>query len=308
MSTPELLLVVVDASPAAWSPLDACASEPYASRRQTFPEFVATLQTFLGAFLALHRRNRVVAIAFNGERGGFIVLPPRSAPVAGVVETTRVADVSRDIAGGLWALRYGAAGAAVQEMVDEAAGSAEQLRFSERTPSLTACLALGMCYALKSLGEGIGGAGDSGAGGGARFVIFQAGADAPAHYVSFNNCVSAAAARKILIDSCVMGSAQSVFLQQAAQATSAQHLHPHESAHAGLLEELIVRLLNDAATRGQLLLPPAHSVSHLAHCFCHQRATALGWLCISCLSVWCTDGPCATCGGNVKPQSGSSAS
>jgi transcription initiation factor TFIIH subunit 3 len=157
---------------------------------------------------------------------------------------------------------------------------------SARTASLSACLSLALLYSARRAAAS------------ARVVVFQAGADVAAHYIPMNNAVAAAAARRVLIDACVLGAAPSVFLQQAAQGTGARCAHPPARQHAALAPFLSELLLADAAVRARLLAPPAHDVNLRAHCFCHQRAQSLARLCTTCLSVWCESRAlkCETCG------------
>ena len=283
------LFVIADATHLAWSPLDSSLSPNGEGARCSFPTFVRDLQVFVASFLSLHRHNRVVALGYNGDVGGFCVLPPReaAATVAGVSELTRAAAVQRALTSSLWTLRFGALpeGDAIPA-ARTASPWPESPQFSEKTPSLSACLSLAILYAAQRTSIG-----------GARIVIFQTGADIAAHYIPINNAVSAAAARGILIDACVLGTGASVFLQQAAQSTRGRYAHPPASQHAALSPYFSELFLADASVRSLLLQPPAHSVNLRAHCFCHKRSQSLAWLCTTCLSVWCSNtGRCDTCG------------
>ena len=282
------LYVIVDATRLAWAPLDASVSQN-GEGRCSFPTFVRDLQVFVASFLSLHRHNRVVALGYNGEVGGFCVLPPREAvaTVAGVSELVRAAAVQRALAVSLWKLRFGVLpeGDAIPA-ARVASPWPESPPFSERTPSLSACLSLATLNAIQRTRVG-----------GARLLIFQIGTDIAAHYIPINNAVSAASARGILIDACVLGTGASVFLQQAAQSTGGRYAHPHAKLHSGLSPYFSELFLADASVRSLLLQPPSHSVNLRAHCFCHKKPQSIAWLCTTCLSVWCENtGQCDTCG------------
>lgn len=299
------LYVIVDATHSAWAPLDAAASTGSldsssngGSRRLSFPELVRDLQVFVASFLALRRHNRVVALGYNGVVGGFCVLPPReaaTAAVAGVSELARAAAVQRALAASLWMLRFGAPPTGVA--VPAARGAAgniigvewpESPQLSDKLSSFSSCLTLALLHGAQHAGVG---------GARMRIIVFQAGADVAAHYIPVNNAVSAAAARGVLIDGCVLGTGASVFLQQAAQSTRGRYAHPPAAQHAALSPYLSELFLADASVRALLLQPPPHSVNLRAHCFCHKRPQSLAWLCTTCLSVWCENtGRCDTCG------------
>ena len=136
----------------------------------------------------------------------------------------------------------------------------------------------------------------------ARLCVFQASPDVPAHYVSVVNAAYCALRMGVPVDSCAVGAAPSVFLQQAAYLTQGLHVAPDAAAAAqhfqNLLQFLVTLLLPSRRAReGELLLPLRRNVNLRAHCFCHQRHRSLAWLCHVCLSVWCKEqSECATCG------------
>jgi transcription initiation factor TFIIH subunit 3 len=127
--------------------------------------------------------------------------------------------------------------------------------------------------------------------------VFSVSEDIASQYIPVNNCVFSAANRGFMIDACVLGPTPSIFLQQAAQQTGGQYCTPTISQHSSLLEYFIGLLLPHAALRRILLLPPAKAVTLRAHCFCHKEFRSMGFLCPTCLAVWCKDFlTCPCCG------------
>jgi len=132
-----------------------------------------------------------------------------------------------------------------------------------------------------------------------RIIVFQASPDNAAQYIQVINVFCSAARYSIPIDSVLLGTSASIFLQQAASLTNAQHLRPDPAVghFAGFYQYLITLLLPDIRTRQDLLLPPQNDVDLRAHCFCHQQHVTTAWLCFVCLSIWCKQlDICRTCG------------
>ena len=133
----------------------------------------------------------------------------------------------------------------------------------------------------------------------------------PAHYIAAVNCFYSASRLGVPVDSCVLGRAGSVFLQQAAYLTQGLHVAPDAApaaAHLQNLHQFLVTLLLPSlkARSSELLLPLRRNVNLRAHCFCHRQHRSLAWLCHVCLSVWCRElSSCPTCG--TKMGSGEAA-
>jgi transcription initiation factor TFIIH subunit 3 len=290
----ELLISIIDCTPRSWASLEAESVAPGSPRRATFPEFAAALQVFLAAFCVSSRRNRVAVLGFNGNEGGWLLLPPEGASPGGMVDHMRPVAVQRALERGLWRLRYGVGGggAAMEEEGAAPAAGAEDAPPPPPPPprrafsSLAACMALAMCLAHRR------GAGS------ARLLAVQASPDVPSQYIAFNNAVVSAAHRGVAVDALVLGGDSSVFLQQAAHQTHGMYLKPAAELHAGLLQYVLQLLLPEVALRSVLLQPPQASVNLKAHCFCHKRFRSLAMMCTTCLSLWCAEhagGVCATC-------------
>jgi hypothetical protein len=297
-------------------PAPPTSSSAPAHRHCTFPEFVSNLELFLAAFSFMSRRQNLAVLAHGGGEGGYLYPTPDFRPTPG--DPLRPAVIKRYVRAGLTRLRYGkeaaaAAAAAARrrargvedeegdEALDEEEEGASSSARGAPPPSLDgldprlgtvgACLSAALCYAHKQRKT------DPRLR--ARIVVFQCAPDAPAHYISVINAVCSAARFGVPVDSVLVGRQPSVFLQQAASLTSAQHLRPEVSAghFQALFQYLVMLLLPDARARQDLLLPPQSGVNLRAHCFCHKQHRTMAWLCYVCLSIWCKpEAVCPTCG------------
>jgi transcription initiation factor TFIIH subunit 3 len=91
-----------------------------------------------------------------------------------------------------------------------------------------------------------------------------------------------------------------VFLQQAADATGGIYMALDDTSRSGFLQYLMFAYLPDQAAREHLIMPgEGEGVDFRAACFCHRRIVDIGFVCSICLSIFCEplqDNICLTCG------------
>lgn len=79
--TPQQLLVIVDATAAAWAAIEASPPETgprqMEGRRLGLAEFTSYLSLFLASFAALNRQNRLAVLAYHTAVGGGFLWPPK---------------------------------------------------------------------------------------------------------------------------------------------------------------------------------------------------------------------------------------
>mmetsp|Transcript_13445 Transcript_13445/g.50365 ORF Transcript_13445/g.50365 Transcript_13445/m.50365 type:complete len:298 (-) Transcript_13445:130-1023(-) len=154
------------------------------------------------------------------------------------------------------------------------------------TTALASALSMSMCYANRTAG-----------GGGSRkqkqtrVVVVQGSADFPGQYVPVMNAIFSAQRAEIQIDSCILGDADSAFLQQAAHITGG--LYYKVKATMELTQSLLQMSGADSATRKILQVPNQRGVDFRASCFCHKQPLETGFVCSVCLSIYCKE--CARC-------------
>ncbi|WIA15471.1 hypothetical protein OEZ85_002111 [Tetradesmus obliquus] len=96
-----------------------------------------------------------------------------------------------------------------------------------------------------------------------RILSLLAGADTPLQYIPVMNCIFAAQHAGVALDACILGAADSAFMQQAAHITGGVYLRPHQPA--ALLQYLLGVFSADTATRASLNLGIHSSRSSRQH-------------------------------------------
>ncbi|KAF8469185.1 TFIIH subunit Tfb4/p34 [Kalaharituber pfeilii] len=130
----------------------------------------------------------------------------------------------------------------------------------------------------------------------ARILVISVSGDLASQYIPIMNCIFAAQRKKIPVDICKIAG-DTVFLQQASDATNGIYMHLKDAQ--GLLQYLMMGFLPDQTSRKHLVLPTQVNVDFRAACFCHKRVVDIGFVCSICLSIFCSppDGAiCTTCG------------
>ncbi|KAL6509612.1 hypothetical protein OROGR_022922 [Orobanche gracilis] len=119
--------------------------------------------------------------------------------------------------------------------------------------------------------------------------------DGPGQYVSIMNSIFSAQRSTVPIDSCVIGTHHSAFLQQASYITDGVYLKPQ--LLDGLFQYLATVFATDLHSRAVLQLPKPSGVDFRASCFCHKNTIDMGYICSVCLSIFCKhQQKCSTCG------------
>uniref|UniRef100_M8C5L7 General transcription and DNA repair factor IIH subunit TFB4 n=1 Tax=Aegilops tauschii TaxID=37682 RepID=M8C5L7_AEGTA len=97
------------------------------------------------------------------------------------------------------------------------------------------------------------------------------------------------------IDTCIVGTQDSAFLQQASYITGGVYMKPQELS--GLFQYLAAVFATDLHSRTFLRLPKTLGVDFRASCFCHKKTIDMGYVCSVCLSIFCKyHKKCSTCG------------
>lgn len=110
---------------------------------------------------------------------------------------------------------------------------------------------------------------------------------------------------RVPVDSCIVGSQHSAFLQQASHITGGIYLKPQQPE--GLFQFLAMVFATDLHSRRFLQLPRPTGVDFRASCFCHKKTIDMGYVCSVCLSIFCEHSKkCSTCEStfNHRPPSG----
>ncbi|PIM98902.1 hypothetical protein CDL12_28609 [Handroanthus impetiginosus] len=128
-----------------------------------------------------------------------------------------------------------------------------------------------------------------------RILCLHGSPDGPGQYVAIMNSIFSAQRSMVPIDSCVIGSQHSAFLQQASYITGGVYLKPQ--LLDGLFQYLSTVFATDLHSRAFLQLPKPAGVDFRASCFCHKTTIDMGYICSVCLSIFCKhQKKCSTCG------------
>jgi len=128
-----------------------------------------------------------------------------------------------------------------------------------------------------------------------RILCLQGSPDGPEQYVAVMNSIFSAQRSMVPIDSCIVGTQDSAFLQQASYITGGVYLKPQELN--GLFQYLAAVFATDLHSRTFLRLPKTLGVDFRASCFCHKKTIDMGYVCSVCLSIFCKNQKkCSTCG------------
>lgn len=330
---PALLAVILDTNPNAWALL---------ADGLPLSKVVANLLVFINAHLAINHANRVAVLASHSEKAEWLyptpdrpvaesnvtngmsgedfdmqegdsigsggpVLPPDDAnkyrPFAHVehsllhnlrrlVETTTTNSISATpstmMAGALtMALTY----ISKQTAAQPTATTSTQFNYSDPTS-----------VAGGNDMSNDGNKGHATTGLTSRILILSVSGDLANQYIPIMNSIFACQRLGIPIDILKIAG-DTVFLQQAADASGGIYMALDEISRAGLLQYLMFAYLPDQAARQHLIMPgEGEGVDFRAACFCHRRIVDIGFVCSICLSIFCEalqDGICLTCGSHL---------
>lgn len=131
-----------------------------------------------------------------------------------------------------------------------------------------------------------------------RILVVHASADAPTQHLPAMNCVFAAQKLGVLIDAVLLGSDDSMLLQQAAHLTGGLYLRPDEPTRSALGQYLITCCLPDRYARQTLRPPPQGQPETRALCHLSKQPVEMGHACSVCLTVFEHDQlpSCPVCG------------
>ncbi|KAF8685875.1 hypothetical protein HU200_043788 [Digitaria exilis] len=259
-----LVVVVVDTNPFFW----ATAALPFA-------DFFANLVHFVNSILLLNHLNRVVVIASGVSSCAYIFDSSDASPAGGVGVAATFDKASRR----------------VEEFIaqDARATAANSSAASANAAALlSGALSLAMCYIQRIFRSGTRHPQP-------RILCLQGSPDGPEQYVAVMNSIFSAQRSMVPIDSCIVGTQDSAFLQQASYITGGVYLKPQELN--GLFQYLAAVFATDLHSRTFLRLPKTLGVDFRASCFCHKKTIDMGYVCSVCLSIFCKNQKkCSTCG------------
>ncbi|XP_076931073.1 general transcription and DNA repair factor IIH subunit TFB4-like [Bidens hawaiensis] len=257
-----LLMVLIDTNPLFWSSTAAPLS---------FSNFLSQVISFLNSILLLNQLNQVMVIA-TGLNSCAYIYDSSSGPTNHRVET-------------------------LLQKLEEFVVKDEELSNGNNdndafdgigSSLLSGSYSVALCYIQRVF--------RSGSLHPQPWILCMHGSqDGPGQYVAIMNSIFSAQRSMVPIDSCVIGSHHSAFLQQASYITGGVYLKPQQLD--GLFQYLTTVFATDLHSRSFLQLPKPVGVDFRASCFCHKNTIDMGYICSVCLSIFCKHHKkCSTCG------------
>ena len=123
----------------------------------------------------------------------------------------------------------------------------------------------------------------------ARCVLFKCGEDDAGQYHAVMNCLFAARRRKVLVDAISLGAKPSPLAKLCAHLAKGCYAHNPPHLRDRLVAVALSTFGADAACRQSLLLPALHEADFRTACLCctPPKILARGYVCATCLSVYC---------------------
>ncbi|KAF2166035.1 hypothetical protein M409DRAFT_23762 [Zasmidium cellare ATCC 36951] len=330
---PALLTIILDTNPHAWALLE---------KSLPLSKVVANLLVFINAHIAINHANRVAVLASHAERAEFLYpTPARAQSAASHANGAGDGDVSMTDGNSMG--RGGPVQAPDDANkyrpfahIEHALTSNLRDLMSRTTPAalsstpatmMAGALTMALTYISKQSAalpmgnttsqfnysdpSAMAGGNDfssdgtrsSGAMGlTSRILILSVSGDLANQYIPVMNSIFACQRLSIPIDILKLAG-DTVFLQQAADATGGVYMALDNETRAGFLQYLMFAYLPDQTARDHLIMPgEGEGVDFRAACFCHRRVVDIGFVCSICLSIFCEplhDSTCLTCGSHL---------
>ncbi|KAJ7571117.1 hypothetical protein O6H91_01G149500 [Diphasiastrum complanatum] len=275
-----LVIVVVDVNPYFWVEK---ANASTGTSDIDFEQFLQHVLAFMNAILLLNHMNYLAVIATGSDSCSFLYESLAGESVSdgeGKPPSKRMNKhhtPSAKIVRGL------------KDFVSkELAFKTERKDNGKRYSLLSGSLSMALCYVQRILRQDPPHPHP-------RILCFQGSPDASQQYIAVMNAIFSAQRLMVPIDSCMVGSQHSAFLQQAAHITGGIYMKPPHPE--GLFEYLMMVFATDLHSRRFLQLPRPTGVDFRASCFCHKKTIDTGFVCSVCLSIFCKHHKeCSTCG------------
>lgn len=282
-----LVVVLLDTNPFFWA---SAASSGQASSL-TFPQFLEHVLAFFNSILLLHQMNQLVVIGTGTNSCEFIY---DSSTMNSEYKK------SKDIKG---AEDFLTPSTIIVQQLEDFIKRDQALNTNNNAAKnihslLSGSLSMALCYIQRIIRGGPSHPQP-------RILCLQGSPDGPQQYVAVMNSIFSAQRSMVPVDSCIVGSQHSAFLQQASHITGGIYLKPQQPE--GLFQFLVMVFATDLHSRRFLQLPRPTGVDFRASCFCHKKTIDMGYVCSVCLSIFCEHSKkCSTCEStfNHKPPSG----
>ncbi|CAM6096529.1 unnamed protein product [Calypogeia fissa] len=277
------VVILLEANPYFWGGKTGNGSSSTASDGFTFDKFLEHVFLFINSILLLNQANQVVVIATGATSCAYLFDSSES-------------DVSDTARSRVSTKKQSTVEKITQNLEDfmskEAVYDLNQGMEDNKYSLLSGSLSMALCYIQRVLRS-------PSPRPQPRILCLQGSPDASPQYIAVMNAIFSAQRSQVPIDACIVGSANSAFLQQATHITGGIYLKPPWLD--GLFEYLSMVFATDLYSRKFLQLPRASGVDFRASCFCHKKSIDMGFVCSVCLSIFCKgQRSCSTCGATFQ--------
>lgn len=275
-----ILVLLLDTSHGMWDQLRNSNSSQYGQEPPSLGKasFVQQLLLFLNTYLMLQEGNKAAVFAVDGSGSHLLHLTPSFLGSQAKSKRHSTHSVAEEV---------------LQQLL-------EHMMHDDVTSELGAppCWSAGLSRALCLIHKQQGTAGATAARSETskpRILCVNGSPDVPAQYIATMNAIFSAQRHGVVIETCMVGSQDSAFLQQAAHITRGLYLRPKRPG--ALLQYLLTVFSADTHTRTFMQMPKLTGVDFRASCFCHKKTIDMGYVCSVCLSIFCQKlSECSTCG------------
>lgn len=307
-----LLIVILDTCVDSWTTATGkLPSEAVPQAVSAVQSVTEQLLVFLNTFLLLHESNRVVVI-LSSTAGSEVVYPLFSVE-DDLPETNISAHEDDLLNGGTAQIEKQALstdpGEALPDLrerfvsgVKRSVSLQEQQDDPNRQSTITNSLATALCIfnrarrikatsmaANTSNGRSGPDSADVSEQFNGRILYISSSEDDSQHYVPIMNCIFSAQRMGVPIDTCVLGTQDSTYFQQAAHLTRGVYVKPtgwSTNSPSALIQILHSVFLIDKESRDFLSMPAPEKVDFRASCLLTKKIIDNGYTCSVCLSTF----------------------
>ncbi|KAL0018611.1 hypothetical protein WJX77_010552 [Trebouxia sp. C0004] len=273
-----ILILLLDTSRGMWDQLHDSedSKQPHGAQALSKADFFQQILLFLNTYLILQEGNKAAVFAVDGSGSHLLHLTPSLASTQAKSKQHSTQSVAEQVLQQL-----------LQSMADNNGNPGH-----DSLPCWSAALSRALCLIHKQQGTS---ASSRTEGSKPRILCINGSPDLPAQYIATMNAIFSAQRHGVVIETCMVGTSDSAFLQQAAHITEGLYLRPRRTG--ALLQYLLTVFSADTYTRSFMQMPKLTGVDFRASCFCHKKTIDMGYVCSVCLSIFCQKlSECSTCG------------
>lgn len=270
-----VLILLLDTSRGMWDQLqdNEDSKQPKGAQALSKASFFQQILLFLNTYLILQEGNKAAVFTVDGSGSHLLYLTPSFASSQAKPKQHSTQSVAEQV---------------LQQLLQSMAANNDY----GSPPCWSAALSRALCLIHKQQGTSALSRTESSK---PRILCINGSPDVPAQYIATMNAIFSAQRHGVVIETCMVGTNDSAFLQQAAHITEGLYLRPRRTG--ALLQYLLTVFSADTYTRSFMQMPKLTGVDFRASCFCHKKTIDMGYVCSVCLSIFCQKlSECSTCG------------